>query len=78
MALTWKKKTGEVSCSAELTDDGVVCGEASDDPHGVNSETRCTRKSWLARDGDGKRCRQIIHDAFGAEAVAQIDAALVR
>lgn len=78
MALSWKKTKGEISYFASVTDDGVVCGEAGDDPHGVNSECRCTRQSWLARDGDGGRCRQIIADNFGAEAVAQIDAALAR
>lgn len=74
--LTWNKIEAEISYYASADDAGVVCGETSDDPHGVNSECRCTRLSWSSRDADGERCRRIIRDAFGDDAVARIDAAL--
>lgn len=74
MPLAWSKTVGEISHYAHVAEDGaVVCGEACDDPHGVNSETRCTRQAWHARDADGSRCRAIIRAAFGDEVVAQID-----
>lgn len=74
--LDWKKIEAEVSYYASASDAGVVCGETSDDPHGVNSECRCTRLAWSSRDADGERCRQIIRAAFGDDVIEQIDAAL--
>ena len=76
MPLAWKKTDDAISYYASADDGGVVCGEAGDDPHGVNSESRCTRQAWLSRDGEGDRCRRIIRATFGEDAVAQIDAAL--
>jgi len=74
-ALQWEKTRDSIRCYASVSDDGVVCGEAGDDPHGVNSESRCTRLAWLSKQDDGERCRQIIRAAFGEGVVAQIDAA---
>jgi len=74
--LSWSKTQAEITVYASANDAWVVCGETSDNPHGVNSETRCTRLAWSSRDTDGERCRHIIRDAFGDDAVAQIDAAL--
>ena len=74
--LAWNKIEDEISYYASASDAGVVCGESGDDPHGVNSECRCTRLAWSSRDADGERCRQIIREAFGDDVVAQIDAAL--
>lgn len=76
LPLSWNKVDGEISRYASADDAGVVCGETSDDPHGVNSESRCTWLAWSSRDADGERCRRIIRDDFGDAAVAQIDAAL--
>jgi len=76
MPLTWKKTADEISTYASADDGGVVCGEAGDDPHGPNSECRCSKQAWLARDADGERCRGIVRAAFGEDAVAKIDAAL--
>lgn len=73
MALTWKKTLEGISYYASADASGVVCGEAGDDPHGVNSESRCTRLAWLTRDADGERCRHIVRAEFGEDAVAEID-----
>jgi hypothetical protein len=57
-----------------VDDAGVTCSEACDNPHGVNSECRCSKRAWLERDDDGARCRSILSASFGEGAVAEVDA----
>ncbi len=78
MALDWKHTQDGISRFASASSDGVICSESCDDPHGPNSESRCTAQAWIARDEDGERCRRMVLADFGPDAVAQIDAALRR
>jgi hypothetical protein len=74
MPLAWNKTEDAISHHASADATGVTCSESSDDPHGVNSETRCSKEAWRSRDADGERCRRIILGTFGEDAVLQIDA----
>ena len=71
------RKRGGVTYYFHVSRDKVVTGEHGDNPHGLNNESTCSAKAFLANHPDeGSRCRDIVRSNFGAKTVEAIVEAL--
>lgn len=75
----YRKRVGGIEYYCTVSGEYIVCGESGQNPHGVNSEVRCTLEEFVEQvTEDAMRCGMLIEQYFGSRVRDNILAELIK